>query len=325
MDRISGMKMGRMKNTDKSLTILFCLIVLFSIVSQCLSSNFLTISNLMGILRQSSHMGILAIGLTFVLITGGMDLSTGYGVTLGAIVIGLTFTQTGNAGLAIVSGIAATMLLGLCNGALITKVKVVPFVTTLATMSLSQGILNLISAGKKLQLKHAVFSFFGKSSIGGFPISVIVMFLVFGAGSLILNHTRFGSSVYACGSNEKNAGLSGIPVVKYKILVYVFSGLWMGISALIMGTRIILVTQESGGNSLMMDAIAASVIGGTDINGGKGSMCGTFLGVIFIGVINNMLVFLSIPSAAQELFKGLLIIAALFLNLLAKKEWKRSL
>ncbi len=94
----------------------------------------------------------------------------------------------------------------------------------------------------------------------------------------------------------------------------------MGLSALIMGSRIVLVTQESGGNSLMMDAIAAAVIGGTDINGGKGSMLGTFLGVIFIGVINNMLVFLSIPSAAQELFKGMLIIAALFLNLLARKE-----
>ena len=94
----------------------------------------------------------------------------------------------------------------------------------------------------------------------------------------------------------------------------------MGLSALIMGSRIVLVTQESGGNSLMMDAIAAAVIGGTDINGGKGAMLGTFLGVIFIGVINNMLVFLSIPSAAQELFKGMLIIAALFLNLLARKE-----
>ena len=110
------------------------------------------------------------------------------------------------------------------------------------------------------------------------------------------------------------------PLGRYKILVYVFSGLCMGLSALIMGSRIVLVTQESGGNSLMMDAIAAAVIGGTDINGGKGSMLGTFLGVIFIGVINNMLVFLSIPSAAQELFKGMLIIAALFLNLLARKE-----
>lgn len=312
--------MEKTRKYDRGLIILFGLIVLFSIVSQCLSSNFLTTSNMVGILRQTSHMGILAVGLTFVLITGGIDLSTGYGVTLGAIVIGLTFTQTGNAVLAIAGGILATLSLGLCNGLLITKVKVVPFVTTLATMSLSQGILNIISAGKKLQLKHEVFSFIGKFSIGRLPVSVILMFLVFGVGALILNNTRFGSSVYALGSNEKNARLSGIPVVRYKILVYVFSGLCMGISALIMGTRIVLVTQESGGNSLMMDAIAATVIGGTDINGGKGSMLGTFLGVIFIGVINNMLVFLSIPSAAQELFKGILIIAALFLNLLAKKE-----
>ena len=320
MDRMMRTDKMEIGKKDKSLMILFCLIVLFSIVSQCLSSNFLTPSNLIGILRQSSHMGILAVGLTFVLITGGMDLSTGYGVTLGAIVIGLVFTQTGQAGLSILCGIGVTLLLGLCNGLLITKVKVVPFVTTLATMSLSQGILNIISAGKKLQLKHELFSFFGKEQITRIPVSVIVMFLTFGIGAALLYYTRFGSSIYACGSNEKNAALSGIPVVRYKILVYVFSGLCMGLSALIMGSRIVLVTQESGGNSLMMDAIAAAVIGGTDINGGKGSMLGTFLVVIFIGVINNMLVFLSIPSAAQGLFKGMLIIAALFLNLLARKE-----
>lgn len=320
MGKIIGNQKADIKKMDRGLIILFGLIVLFSMVSQCLSSNFLTPSNMIGILRQTSHMGILAVGLTFVLITGGIDLSTGYGVTLGAIVIGLIFTQTGNAVLAALGGIFATVLLGLCNGLLITKVRVVPFVTTLATMSLSQGILNIISAGKKLQLRHTFFSFIGKSSIAGIPVTVILMFLVFGAGTLILNYTRFGSSVYASGSNEKNAGLSGIPVARYKILVYMVSGFCMGISALVMGTRIVLVTQESGGNSLMMDAIAAAVIGGTNINGGKGSMLGTFLGVIFIGVINNMLVFLSIPSAAQELFKGLLIIVALFLNLLAKKE-----
>lgn len=320
MEKVLENKRIDMKKADWGLIILFTLIVLFSIVSQSLSSNFLTISNIMGILRQTSHMGILAIGLTFVLITGGIDLSTGYGVTLGAIVIGLVFTQTGSAPLAILCGLAATLILGLCNGLLITKVKVVPFVTTLATMSLSQGILNIISAGKKLQLKDDLFSFIGKSSLAGIPTAAVIMILMFLIGSLMLNYTRFGSSVYASGSNEKNASLSGIPIVKYKILVYVFSGLCMGISALVMGTRIVLVTQESGGNSLMMDAIAATVIGGTDINGGKGSMLGTFLGVIFIGVINNMLVFLSIPPAAQELFKGILIIAALFLNLFAKKD-----
>lgn len=320
MDKIFGDKKAGIKKVDRGLIILFGLIALFSVISQCLSSNFLTPSNMIGILRQTSHMGILAVGLTFVLITGGIDLSTGYGVTLGAIVIGLIFTQTGNAVLAAVGGILAAAALGLCNGLLITKVRVVPFVTTLATMSLSQGILNLISAGRKLQLKHEFFSFIGKSSIAGIPVTVLLMFLVFGAGALVLNHTRFGSSVYASGSNEKNAALSGIPVVRYKIFVYMVSGFCMGISALVMGTRIVLVTQESGGNSLMMDAIAAAVIGGTDINGGKGSMLGTFLGVIFIGVINNMLVFLSIPPAAQELFKGILIIAALFLNLLAKRE-----
>ena len=134
MDRMMRTDKMEIGKKDKSLMILFCLIMLFSIVSQCLSSNFLTPSNLIGILRQSSH--ILAVGLTFVLLTGGMDLSTGYGVTLGAIVIGLVFTQTGQAGLSILCGIGVTLLLGLCNGLLITKVKVVPFVTTLATMSL---------------------------------------------------------------------------------------------------------------------------------------------------------------------------------------------
>lgn len=319
LTNIAKLKSARSKDIDWSKSILFALIVLVSIIASLINPSFATLRNVLNILRQSSAIGILAVGMTFVILTGGIDLSAGYGVTMGAIVTGLVFLKTHNAVLGIMAGIIACTILGLVNGMIVTKMKIIPFIVTLATMSVTQGILNLIAAGIKIQLKDPVFDYIGTATLGSVPGYSILMVIVFVIGDILLKRTTLGGYIYAIGSNEKNTKLAGIKVDRYKIAAYVISGICMALAAVIMGSRIVLVTQESGGNSMLMDCIAAVIIGGTSIEGGKGDMPGTFLGVIFIGIISSVLVFLSIPPIAQDLFKGLVIIAALFLNLLSKK------
>ncbi|MEA4854457.1 MAG: ABC transporter permease [Christensenella sp.] len=317
---MNNLKMERLKtkNIDWGKVILLLLILIVCVVASLISARFASVDNIINIFRQTSAVGILAVGMTFVILTGGIDLSAGYGVTLGAIVVGLVFKGTENAIAGILCGIIVCMALGLLNGFLVTKVKIMPFIVTLATMSITQGVLNLIAMGAKLRLEAPVFEAIGNGKIVGIPVSCIIMGIVFVVGALILKTTTAGGYIYAIGSNEKNTKLAGVNTDVYKIFAYLVSGICMGLAAIVMGSRIVQVTQESGGNTMLMDCIAATIIGGTSVEGGKGDMLGTFLGVIFMGIISSMLVFLSIPAIAQDLFKGLIIIMALFLNRLSK-------
>lgn len=308
------------KNVDWSKIILVMLIILMSVIATCVNPRFATMKNLISIAKQISAPGILAIGMTFVILTGGIDLSAGYGITLSAIVMGLTFNATSNPWLSMIGAVVAGVLLGLFNGVLVSKCHVIPFISTLATMSISQGVLNVIARGSKFFLKDDVFTTIAAGGLFGteFPISVVIFLAFFLIGEIILKRTLLGRYVYAIGSSEKNTKLAGINTDHYKLMVYVISGLAMGVAAIVMASRISQVTQESGGNTYLMDCIAAVIIGGTPIEGGKGDVVGTMLGVIFLGVISSLLVFLSIPTIAQQCFKGLVIIVALVMNHVSK-------
>ena len=309
------------RNIDWSKVILIILIVVLSVVTTCVNKRFASVDNLLSIMRQISAPGILAVGMTFVVLTGGIDLSTGYGVTLGAIVLGLVFNKTGNPWLAMLGGVAACVLLGIVNGLLITKAKIIPFITTLATMLVTRGVLNVIASGSKFFLKDDVFTAIASGGVlgGRFPISTLIFLVFFAVAVVLLKWTPFGSYVYAIGSSEKNTQLAGIKTGRYKFFTYVILGVAMGVAAIVMGSRIMQVTQESGGDSYLMDCLMAVIIGGTAIEGGKGDLLGTFLGVIFLGIVSSLLVFLSIPTIAQQCFKGLIIILALLLNYASKQ------
>ena len=308
------------KNLDWSKVILIGLIVLMSVIASIVNQRFATINNLLTIARQISAPGILALGMTFVVLTGGIDLSAGYGITLCAIVMGLVFNATGNPWATMVGAVLAGCMLGVVNGLLVTKLKIIPFISTLATMSITQGVLNVIALGSKFFLKDDVYKAIAAGDIlgSGFPISVAIFLVMFILSQVILKCTTLGRYVYAIGSSEKNTSLAGINTGRYKMFVYILSGLSMGIAAIVMASRISQVTQESGGNTYLMDAIAAAIIGGTATEGGKGDMVGTLLGVIFMGVIGSLLVFLSIPTIGQQCFKGVVIIVALLLNHISK-------
>lgn len=314
------------KSIDWSKLILVGLILVMSIIATCVNPRFASIDNLVGIARQISAPGVLAVGMTFVILTGGIDLSAGYGITLSAIVMGLLFNSTGNPWISMAGALAAGGILGLVNGLLVSKLNVIPFISTLATMSISQGVLNVIALGSKFFLKHDVFSAIAVGEVfgSGIPICVVIFLLIFVLGHVVLKCTSLGRYVYAIGSSEKNTKLAGINTGRCKLLVYLICGLTMGIAAIIMASRISQVTQESGGNTYLMDCIAAVIIGGTAIEGGKGDMVGTLLGVIFLGVISSLLVFLSVPTIAQQCFKGLVIIMALLMNYVSKRLKKQE-
>ena len=290
------------------------MMMLFVLVVSLINPKFIEADNLLNIFKQISVMGVLSIGMTFVLISGGIDLSVGYGVTMGAVFVGVVFLETGNAYLSMAAGFAGCLALGFVNGFLISILRIIPFVTTLATMSIAQGIINVVGVGKLMQLKDPVFSFIGKTSFGGFAVSGMILVVLLAIGFVTLNYTKLGSYTYALGSNEGNAKLAGINTRIYKLVIYMISGACMGISAIILGSRITLVTLSSGGSNLLMDTLAAVIIGGTSTAGGSGKMTGTIIGVVLLGMISNALTLLNVPAVAQDLFEGLVIIAALLLN-----------
>lgn len=312
------------RNIDWNKLILLVLIVVLSLVASRINARFAKPSNIISILKAISAPGVLAFGMTFVILTGGIDLSAGHGVTLAAIVMGLAFNATENPLISLIAALGAGVILGAVNGFLIAKLNIIPFISTLATMTLTKGVLNLLALGNKFFLRHELFTAVAAKNFLNIPICTWLMLLVFVICVLLLNKTKLGSYIYAIGSSEKNAKLGGVKTDWYKFSAYVICGVGMGIAAFLMACRIMQVTQESGGESYLMDSLAAVIIGGTAMEGGKGDLFGTLLGVVFMGIISSLLVFLSIPTISQQCFKGIVILLALLLNYVSKKIRERE-
>ena len=313
----------RHASNDKIILMLVVMII-FSAIVAILNPKFLTVANFLNIFQQVAVLGILAVGMTFVIITGGIDLSVGNGVTMGVVIVGSIFMQTQSAWLAMLIGFAACLALGVLNGVFVARLKIMPFVATLATMSVAQGLTVLIGSSKMLQLKDPVFDFIGKTSLGGLAVSTLIMLLFVIAGTLVLKNTKLGSYTYALGSNEKNAKLAGINISGYKFAIYSLQGACVGVACIVLGSRITLVTLSSGGSSLLMDTIAAVILGGVSTAGGSGKMPGTLVGIIFMGIISNALTLLNVPAVAQDLFKGVVIVSALVLNAMSAGMARRG-
>lgn len=310
----------RLPNHDRKIIIMIGIMVIFFVVVTLINPKFVRITNLFNILQSVSVMGILAVGMTFVLITSGIDLAAGHNVTLSAVTAGAVFMDTGNAYYAMLAGFGLSLLVGLFNGLVISRIKIMPFITSLASMAIVQGLIQLIGSGKLMQLRHLVFDFIGKRKVGSWSISTIIMLLVVGLGYIVLHHSKLGSYTYAIGSNKKNAEVAGVDVNRYILIVYALSGACAGLSGILLGSRVTLVTLNSGGSSLLMDTIAAVILGGVSTSGGEGKMTGTLIGIIFMGMISNALTLLNVPSVSQDLFKGLVIISALSLNAITSRN-----
>lgn len=288
--------------------IIICLILAF------ISPQFLTVSNWTIIITQASINALLAFGVTFVIITGGIDLSLGSMVAVtGVTAAMLAHPDTFPVVLPIFAGLFAGLLMGVFNGFIITKSKIAPFIVTLGTMTIGRGLALILSKGRPVSNLSDSFNFIGGGDILGIPFPIIVLIIVFIICSLILKKTILGRYIYAIGGNEQASRASGINVNQVKMAVYSISGLLAGLAGVLLTSRIT-TGQPNAGAGFELDAIAAAVIGGTSTSGGTGTMTGTLVGVLLIGVINNGLDLLNVTSYYQQVVMGIIIIGAVVLD-----------
>jgi ribose transport system permease protein len=288
-------------------------LVLLSIILSFASPYFLDSRNLINLARQISLYAIIASGMTFVILTGGIDLSVGSVVAVtGTFIAG--FIKGGiPVWLAIVMGIGIGILFGLFNGLIIANTRIPAIIVTLAAMSIGRGTALLYSNGYPISGLPNGFKEIGRGYIGPLPIPIYVMVVIFILAYITLNKTKFGRHVYALGGNEETVRLSGISVRKLKMKVYVISGLMASISGLLLASRLG-SGQPLAGDGWELDAIAAVVVGGTDIAGGRGTIIGTIIGAFIIGVLNNGLNLLNVSPYLQLVVKGFVIIGAVFVR-----------
>lgn len=307
-----------MKNTMKymsELTTVIALIILMAVIT-IINSNFLTANNLLNLLLQVTSNALIAFGMTFVILTGGIDLSVGSilalssALTAGLLGSGMPVT------LAILISLILGCILGMMNGLLIAYGKLAPFIVTLATMTIFRGATLVYTNGNPITKGLSdtfLFQFLGQGYIVGIPFPVIIMFIVFIVLYVLLHKTAFGKSVYAIGGNEKAAYISGVKLNKVKIIIYSISGIMASISGLIITSRLS-SAQPTAGASYEMDAIAAVVLGGTSLSGGKGRILGTLIGALIIGVLNNGLNIIGVSAFWQQVVKGVVILIAVLID-----------
>ncbi len=279
---------------------------------------FLKPSNIINVLRQTSINGLLSIGMTFVILTGGIDLSVG-SILAFCGVMGASFSSVAFRGqlyplyVALLLSILAGIVLGAVNGLFIARWKVPPFVVTLGMLSMARGFTYIYSDGMPIPNIDKSFLYIGQGVILGIPVPVIIFAIVFVIAWIVLYRTRFGRYVYAVGGNEKSARISGVNTQFIIFIVYVISGLLSALGGLILTARTTAGLPQAG-QSYELDAIAAVVIGGTSLSGGQGSLVGTLFGALIIGVINNGLDLLGVSSYYQQVIKGAIIIGAVLLD-----------
>ncbi|HDY7475970.1 TPA: ribose ABC transporter permease [Vibrio vulnificus] len=298
---------------QKSLIALLFLIVVVSF----LNPNFFTVDNILNILRQTSVNAIIAVGMTLVILTAGIDLSVGSVLALcGAFAASLVAMEVPVL-IAVPTALLAGATLGAISGIIIAKGKVQAFIATLVTMTLLRGVTMVYTDGRPISTGFTdtadAFAWFGTGYALGIPVPVWLMVVVFAAAWYLLNHTRFGRYVYALGGNESATRLSGINVDKVKIGVYAICGLLAALAGIIVTSRLS-SAQPTAGMGYELDAIAAVVLGGTSLMGGKGRIMGTLIGALIIGFLNNALNLLDVSSYYQMIAKAAVILLAVMVD-----------
>ncbi|MBN6206735.1 ABC transporter permease [Ralstonia pickettii] len=284
------------------------------------TNNFFTVNNLLNVAMQTSIIAIVAIGQTYVIIKAGIDLSVGSIVAISGVIVAESLTYGLPIWLSVLLGIGVGVLCGLINGFIIAVGKVPPFIATLGMMSVARGIVFIITDGVPIAGLPREFNLIGGGKfldIIPYPI-LITIFLAIIMG-VVLKKSRFGRNVYAIGSNESAAFLSGIRVVKTKIYVYALSGLMSGIAGILLTSRLV-AAQPTAGEMYELDAIAAVVIGGASLMGGSGAILGTMIGVLIMGVLRNGLNLLGISYFWQQVAIGIVIIIAVYFDTYKKNK-----
>lgn len=277
------------------------------------SDNFLTASNLSNIGRQVSINAIIAVGMTCVILTGGIDLSVGPVMALsGTLTAGLMVAGL-PPGLAIGAGLLIGVAFGIGNGLFVAYLHMPPIIVTLATMGIARGFGLMYTDGYPISGLPEWFGFCGRQSLLGIQLPILIMLVTYLMAYVLLQHTRIGRYIYAIGGNEEAVRLSGVRAARFKLLVYGISGLTAAIAGLVLTSRL-MSGQPNAGIGFELDAIAAVVLGGASIAGGRGVIVGTLLGAMLLGVLNNGLNMLGVSPYVQSVIKGAIILLAIFIS-----------
>ncbi|MGV0816389.1 ABC transporter permease [Martelella sp. AMO21009] len=293
-------------------------LIVVSILMGIASDNFFSVSNIFNVLRQVSIVGILAVGMTFVILTGGIDLSVGAVMALaGTIAAGLMVNMGMPGWVGLLAGLSVGIGLGTFNGVLVAWGKMPAIIVTLATMGIARGLGLIYSGGYPISGLPSWIAWFGIGRIGNVPVPVILMFIIYALAWVLLQRTPFGRHVYAIGGNETAARLSGVKTQYVKSAVYVISGLTAALAAVVLTGRL-MSGQPNAGVGFELDAIAAVVLGGTAIAGGRGLVLGTLIGAVLLGILNNGLNLMGINPYLQDVIKGFIILLAIYIG----REWR---
>ncbi|WP_257959039.1 ABC transporter permease [Bacillus sp. V3-13] len=289
---------------------LFAGFILLLIIMSFTSPVFLTEVNLINILRQVTVVGVIAVGMTFAIISAGIDLSVGAVLAFAGIV--MVSLQSEGAFIAVAVALLAGIVCGLANGIAISIGKVQPFIVTLASMTIIRGITLILSDGQPISLIDSTLLGIGKSYLGPVPVLVVIFAVVILLGWILLSKMKFGRHTFAIGSSESASKLAGIKIDKLKIMIYTLSGGLAALAGILLTSRLSSASPIAG-MGYELEAIAAVAIGGAKLTGGTGSMGGTLLGVLIVGVISNGMVLLDVNAYLQQVVKGVIIFAAVLI------------
>jgi len=304
--------------------IVFILIGLVILLSFLTDGTFIQAQNLINVIRQVSAIGIIAAGMVFVIMTLGIDLSVGAIVAMSAVVAS-SLAQAVSASVIkypgldvpvivpILVGLAVGAAAGLVNGVIITRFKIAPFIATLGMMTAGRGIALIYSGGRPISSLKDGFNWLGQGDVMGIPVPILLFAVVVVVASVLLNRTRFGRYTYAIGGNEQAARVSGINIDRVKIGIYTFIGLLSGLAGMVLAGRIGSGNPQLG-TGIELDVIAATVIGGTSFAGGVGTIWGSVVGALIIGIINNGLDLLNVSPFLQQVVKGVIIVVAVIID-----------
>ncbi len=299
------------KNRMTGLIVLMVLLIL--ILSLLRPDTFFSSTNLFNILKQASIVSIIAFGQTFIMVSGGIDLSVGYSLGLSGVIMAVMITSGFSPMLAILGGLGISCLIGLANGVIITQFKLPPFIVTLGLAKIARGIMYVLTRGYPIPVRDPFVIGVGNKYLGPFPIMSLIMLALFVISAFVLGKTVFGLRTKAIGGNETAARLSGIKVTRHKIMLYVLTGLLCGIAGIIMAGRVNSGNPNSGVN-FDLDSIAAVIVGGTAMSGGEGTVIGTLLGALILQIISNGLVLMNVSIYWQTIVAGVLIISVCALD-----------
>lgn len=303
---------------------IFLVLVALSLLFSILSPQFFKVSNFFNISKQIATLGICSVGFAFVLITGGIDLSLGYQISLINIVCAYMMTEMGvNWVVAVLLSILIGTFIGFINGMIITKTGVAPLIVTLSMMQILNGFSYLISKGLPMFGFPTDFSYLGQGTLfNSIPVSLIFLIVIIIVGVFILNKTYFGRYFYAIGCNEEASRVSGVNTVRIRLLVYSLCGFFTAIGAILVLSRLN-SAQSATGAGFEFDVLTACVLGGVSTNGGKGSVVGAIIGVLIVGVLDNGLVLLNITEYIQLVIKGTILMIAVIYDTMSRNRSER--